>query len=75
MAALTFRTAPKLKNQAREMPREFVKREIHYVWGRRYLLNIEYVDTKLSVQLEPHRVTLTVRPGSDAALHAAYPIN
>ena len=26
----------KLRNQARETPRQFVERESHYLWGRRY---------------------------------------
>uniref|UniRef100_UPI001C30D86C YgjP-like metallopeptidase domain-containing protein n=1 Tax=Achromobacter sp. GbtcB20 TaxID=2824765 RepID=UPI001C30D86C len=29
-----------LKNQMREAPRQFVTRESHYVWGRRYLLEV-----------------------------------
>ena len=56
-----------LKNQARETPRGFVERESHYVWGRRYLLQIVESDTKPKVTLDHKRMTLTVRPGSDAA--------
>ena len=29
-----------LAEQARETPRQFVRRESHHVWGRRYLLNV-----------------------------------
>ena len=29
-----------LREQEREAPREFLERESHYVWGKRYLLNI-----------------------------------
>ena len=32
----------KLTIQAREAQRHFVERESHYVWGRRYLLTVEY---------------------------------
>ena len=30
----------KLRAQARETPRQFVERESHYLWGRRYLLTV-----------------------------------
>lgn len=56
----------KLEAQAREAPRQFVERESHYVWGRRYLMVVNQLDTKPSVVLDHKRITLTVRPGSDA---------
>ncbi len=56
----------KLKKQARETPREFIERESHYLWGRRYLMTVEYQEVKPSVSLDHKRITLTVRPGSDA---------
>jgi predicted metal-dependent hydrolase len=56
----------KLKNQARETPRQFVERESHYLWGRRYLMTVLYRDSKPCVTLDHKRITLTVRPGSDA---------
>src|SRR5690606_35154604 len=34
----------KLREQARETPREFLNRESHSVWGERRLLKIEEVD-------------------------------
>jgi len=54
-----------LKNQARETVRQFIERESHYLWGRRYLLTVVYRDAKPSVTLDHKRITLTVRPGSD----------
>lgn len=54
----------KLDSQARETPRKFVERESHYVWGRRYLMTIEYQDVKPNVVLSNKRITLTVRPDS-----------
>src|SRR5204862_1248231 len=30
----------KLRAQARETPREYIERESHYLWGRRYLLRV-----------------------------------
>jgi hypothetical protein len=55
----------KLKGQARETPRKFLKRESHYLWGRRYLLNVSHQDNKPFVSLTHTSINLTVRPGSD----------
>jgi predicted metal-dependent hydrolase len=60
----------KLEGQARETPRQFVTRESHYLWGRRYLMTVVYRDGKPSVKLDHRRITLTVRPGSDTARRA-----
>jgi hypothetical protein len=61
----------KLEGQARETPREFIKRESHYLWGRRYLMTVVYEDAKPSVALDHKRITLKVRPGSDTSKRAA----
>jgi hypothetical protein len=60
----------KLLAQARETPRQFIERESHYLWGRRYLMTVEYQEAKPSVSLDHKRITLTVRPGSDARKRA-----
>lgn len=57
----------KLLAQAREAPRQFVERESHYLWGRRYLLSVVEEDAKPSVQLGHRKITLKVRPGSTRA--------
>jgi predicted metal-dependent hydrolase len=57
----------KMLGQARETPRQFVERESHYLWGRRYLLSVVEKDAKPSVRLGHRRITLTVRPGSTPA--------
>ena len=54
----------KLQAQARETPRQFVERESHYLWGRRYLLSVVEQDAKPGVKLDHRRITLTIRPGS-----------
>jgi predicted metal-dependent hydrolase len=54
-------------SQARELPRRFVSRETHYLWGRRYLLDVEHRDGKPHVRLDHQRITLVVRPGSTEA--------
>lgn len=57
-------------HQARETPRQFIDRESHYVWGRRYLLSVAYEDVKPSITLDHKRITLTIRPGSDGTKRA-----
>lgn len=54
----------KLQKQPRETSREYVTRESHRLWGRRYLLSVEYRDVKPTVKIDHKRITLTVRPGS-----------
>ncbi len=56
----------KLQEQERETPREYVDRESHYVWGKRYLLKVIEGDAAPSVALQHNRMLLRVRPGTDA---------
>ena len=60
----------KLNAQAREAQRQFVERESHYLWGRRYLLSVVEVDEKPQVKLNHRRLMLQVRPGSSATKRA-----
>src|SRR5258708_2049670 len=57
----------RLRGQAREPRREYVERESHYLWGRRYLLSVREVEAKPSIELGHRRITLLVRPGSGLA--------
>lgn len=57
----------KLLAQARETPRQFVERETHMLWGRRYLLSVVEKDAKPTVKRDHRRITLSVRPGSTIA--------
>jgi len=52
-------------DQDRESPREYVDRESHHVWGRRYLLKVVEADAPPSVQLEHDTLVLTVRLAAD----------
>jgi predicted metal-dependent hydrolase len=61
----------KLRNQAREKPREFIERESHYLWGRRHLLTVIESDAKPSVSVDHRRILLSVRQGSDQAKRAS----
>jgi predicted metal-dependent hydrolase len=57
----------KIRGQARETPRQFVERESHYLWGRRYLLSVREDEAKPAVHLDHRRIVLTIRPGSSRA--------
>src|SRR5216117_1642910 len=56
----------KLRAQERETPRDYVDRESHYVWGRRYLLKMIEGNEAPSVAFQHSRMLLRVRPGTDA---------
>jgi predicted metal-dependent hydrolase len=51
----------KLRDQERETPREYLDRESHYVWGRRYLLKLIEEDAPPSVELKHNRLILRTR--------------
>ena len=53
----------KLRAQERETPREYLDRESHYVWGKRYLLRTVQCEKAPSVELKHSRMILTVRGG------------
>lgn len=57
----------KLLAQVRETPRQFVERETHMLWGRRYLLSVVEKHAKPTVTRDHRRITLYVRPGSTLA--------
>lgn len=57
----------KLQAQERETPREFLNKESHYLWGKRYLLEIRHADAAPAVSLSPRKMHLQVRPGADQA--------
>jgi predicted metal-dependent hydrolase len=54
----------KLREQERESPREYLDRESHYVWGRRYLLQVVESDGAPAVELKHRKMHLRVRPGT-----------
>lgn len=55
----------KLRAQERETPREYVERESHYVWGKRYLLKISESNGPPSIEVKHNRMLLRVRPRTD----------
>jgi len=54
----------KLQGQERETRREYLSRESHYLWGKRYLLEVIESDTAPGVDVEHSKLLLKVRPGT-----------
>lgn len=50
--------------QEREPERQFVERESHVLWGRRYLLSVIESDGKPFVKIDHRRIFLHIRPGT-----------
>ena len=57
----------RMQTQEREAPREYLDRESHYVWGRRYLLQREEVEAAPAVDIQHGKLVLRVRPATDEA--------
>ncbi len=55
----------KLREQERETPREYVERESHYLWGKRYLLTVSESDEPPAIEVKHSRMHLRVRPRTD----------
>ncbi len=58
------RQQEKMAKQLREAPRQLIKRETHYLWGRRYLLNVVTVDGRQYVNIDHKRIHLYIKPGT-----------
>jgi predicted metal-dependent hydrolase len=54
----------KLQEQEREKPREYLDRESHYLWGKRYLLKLIEVDAVPEIHLKHRTLLLQLRPGA-----------
>lgn len=54
----------KLREQERETPREYLDRESHYVWGKRYLLQVVEKDVAPEVELKHNKMILQIRPAT-----------
>jgi predicted metal-dependent hydrolase len=54
----------KLRGQERETPREYLDRESHFVWGKRYLLKVIECDETPSIELKHSRMFLRLRSGT-----------
>ncbi len=60
-----------MRAQPRETEREYLNRESHQVWGRRYLLEVVEVNAAPVVELKHSVLVLQIRPGSDEARREA----
>ena len=54
----------KLREQERETPREYLDRESHYVWGKRYLLKLVEKNAAPAVELKHKKMILQLRPAA-----------
>jgi predicted metal-dependent hydrolase len=61
----------KLKGQEREPPREYLDRESHYVWGKRYLLKVVEDEFAPTVEMQAGSLLLRVRPDTGKATREA----
>ena len=61
----------KVRRQERESPREYLDRESHYVWSKRYLLQVIEDDGPPRVEVRSGSLLLRVRPGADDAAKEA----
>jgi predicted metal-dependent hydrolase len=61
----------KLREQERESPREYLDRESHYVWGKRFLLKVVEEDVAPNVKMQHDTMLLRVRPGADDEIREA----
>lgn len=54
----------KYEKQPRQSEREYVSGESHYLWGRRYRLEVRYSNKANSIDLKGNKILLTVREKS-----------
>ncbi|MEZ5328698.1 MAG: SprT family zinc-dependent metalloprotease [Verrucomicrobiales bacterium] len=60
-----------LREQDRETPRDFIDRESHYLWGKRYLLRVTEANQPPAISIDHRKLFLQVRPGTDTKARAA----
>ena len=60
-----------MSQQEREPSREYLERESHYVWGRRYLLKLVETDGAPPVTLRHRTLALAAKQGSDPTAREA----
>jgi predicted metal-dependent hydrolase len=52
----------RFRKQARETKRDYINRESHYLWGKRYLLTVSEQDAVPTIKLTPTHLLLQVPP-------------
>lgn len=61
----------KLQSQKRESPREYLERESHYLFGKRYLLGLIEKDAAPVISIKHRKLILQIRPQTSADRRAA----
>lgn len=56
----------KMQEQERETPREYLDRESHFVWGKRYLLDVVENDGRPNVQLKHKKMIVQLRRDTES---------
>lgn len=54
----------KQREQPRESPRDYIERESHYLWGRRYLMSLVERAEPPAVEVSGNRIKLHLRPAT-----------
>ncbi|MBS0611432.1 MAG: M48 family metallopeptidase [Proteobacteria bacterium] len=62
----------KVQAQQREAPRDYIDRESHYLWGKRYLLTVLEQDAAPRSDLQHRHIVLSVRPGTSTERRQAW---
>lgn len=61
----------KVQDQDRETPREYIDRESHYLWGKRYLLRVTEKNEVSNISITPREIHLQIRPDMNIEKRAA----
>jgi len=62
----------KYKSQARQTEREYITGESHYLWGRRYKLEVRYSNKANNLEIKGNKMILTVREKSTTTQRENY---
>ena len=54
----------KFNSQERQTEREYITGESHYLWGRRYKLEVKYSNKRNNIEVKGNKIILTVREKS-----------
>lgn len=57
----------RIQTQPRQSPKDYIDRESHYLWGKRYLLRLVETNQPPKLDIQPDTLLLQIRPGSDQA--------
>jgi predicted metal-dependent hydrolase len=57
----------KLRCQVRAAPRDYIAKESHYLWGKRYLLDLIEIAAPPQIELRHDKMILQVQPGADTS--------